>query len=104
MECALALHHVHGPRLGDGVPKRAGCTIIRLVNHAHNERIKLTANALNNLGVAAIVTAVIAPSVAFVTGTIVETDPLRLLSLAVMWLAVAAAFFFNARRVLGALV
>jgi hypothetical protein len=74
------------------------------MNPAHNERIKLAANALNNLGVAAIVTGAIAPTAAYLTGTLGETDPLRLLSLAVVWLATALVFFIGARYILGGVV
>ena len=45
----------------------------------------MLANALNNMGVAAVVTGVIAPGAAYLLGTFAIDDPLRFLSLVVIW-------------------
>ena len=41
----------------------------------HNERVKLTATALNNTGIAAVVTGMVAPVASTLYGTTVPTRP-----------------------------
>ena len=66
----------------------------------HNERRKLLATVLNNLGVACVVTGGIAPAAAYVIGSLQVEDPLRLASAGVVWLAIGAALFRVAQRAL----
>ena len=65
-----------------------------------NEQAKLLATALNNLGVACVVTGGIAPAAAYVIGSLQVEDPLRLASAGVVWLAIGAALFRVAQRAL----
>ena len=65
-----------------------------------NEQRKLLANALNNVGVAAVVTGVIAPGAAYLLDTLVLDDPLRLLALVVIWTALGMGFMNAAQHVL----
>ncbi len=69
-----------------------------------NEQRKLLATALNNLGVAAIVTGGFAPLVGFLIGTLQEDDPLRIASIVVIWLILGYALIRSAQRVLQELV
>ena len=66
----------------------------------HNEKTKLLATALNNLGVASIVTGAFAPVAAHILGSLTTDDPLRLASVVVIWLAVGVGLFAGAHRIL----
>ena len=65
-----------------------------------NEQTKLLANALNNLGVASIVTGVIAPTAGYLFGSLEIDDPFRLLSFVVVWLFIGGSLLMGARRLL----
>ena len=64
------------------------------------ERWKLLATALNNLGVASIVTGGIAPAAAAMVGTLAEDDPWRLSAVIVIWISIGVVFMLTAHRVL----
>lgn len=65
-----------------------------------NEKAKLFATALNNLGVACVVTGGIAPAAAYLIGSLQVDDPLRLASAGIVWLAIGAMLFVGAQRAL----
>jgi len=69
-----------------------------------NEQTKLLVGAINNLGVAAIVTGVIAPTTIFVLGSLPVEDPLRLLSFVSICLVTGVFMIHRARRTLESLV
>ncbi len=50
-----------------------------------NEQNKLLATAVNNLGIASVVTGVIAPMAGYILGSLAIDDPLRLASFVVVW-------------------
>ena len=68
-----------------------------------NERIKLTATALNNVAVATIVTALIAPAASFLYGTANLAAGHWWLVIGVAWLTGGVALHLAARWVLGSL-
>ena len=65
-----------------------------------NEQTKLLASAINNLGVAAIVTGVIAPTTGYVLGSLSVDDPLRLLSFVMICLLGGVFMLHRAQRTL----
>lgn len=69
----------------------------------HNERIKLAATALNNLGVATLATGIVAPAIGFLYGTANPETHGWWLLIGVAWLLAGAALHFMAQIVLGRL-
>lgn len=74
------------------------------MNLVQNERIKLTATALNNIAVATIVTALIAPAAGFLYGTANPAAGHWWLAVGFAWLTGGAALHLAARWTLGGLV
>ena len=68
-----------------------------------NEQRKLLATAVNNLGVAIVVTGVVAPTVGYFYGTLLVADPLRLVSLTSIYAIVGGLVLVNARAIMGGL-
>jgi hypothetical protein len=68
-----------------------------------NERIKLTATALNNIGVATFVTALVAPAVSFLYGAFIPGPHGWWLLIALGWCAAGIVLHFLARGILGRL-
>ena len=69
----------------------------------HNERTKLLATALNNLGVATVATGIIAPAIGFLYGSeAMQTNGWWLL-IGVAWLLAGSSLHFLAWIVLGRL-
>lgn len=66
----------------------------------HNESVKLLATTLNNVGIASIVTGVVAPSVGFIYGVGQPIPPLKLFGAVLAWLAVGVALHLMSQRVL----
>jgi len=64
------------------------------MNQIHNERIKLLATALNNLGVGAVLAGIVAPLVSGVAGDLAHI---------VVWLALGADLIALAQAALGKL-
>ena len=70
----------------------------------HNERTKLLATALNNLGVAIWATAILAPSASLLYGTSNSTTSVWwYVSIATIWFLVGVTLHLLARAVLGRL-
>lgn len=72
------------------------------MSQVHNERVKLTASALNNIAVATVVTAIIVPIVGWLYGASVAATPVFWLIMAA-WLVVGVALHVIAQGVLGRL-
>ena len=72
-------------------------------NLIRNERIKLTATALNNVAVATIVTALIAPAASFLYGTANPAAGHWWLVIGLAWLTGGGALHLAARWMLGSL-
>ncbi len=68
-----------------------------------NEQTKLLASAINNLGVAFLVTGVIAPVTGYMLGSLAVDAPLRLLSFVMICLVGGALLLHRARRTLEAM-
>ena len=66
----------------------------------HNERVKLVAATLNNVGVAALVTGVVAPMAGYVYGIGQPIGTGRLAGAITMWLAVGSGLHILSQWVL----
>jgi hypothetical protein len=74
-----------------------------LTELVHNERTKLLATGLNNLGVTSIATGLLAPVVAHLYGTVPDVGPERAAALFLLWVSVGGLLMGFARDVLGGL-
>ena len=72
------------------------------MNAIHNERVKLTATALNNTGIAAVVTGMVAPVASTLYGTTILIRPFWWL-IAAAWSSGGVAPHIGARWGLGSL-
>lgn len=70
------------------------------MNLIHNERVKLLATTLNNLGIASVVTGVVAPTAGFVYGIGSWTQPIRLAGAILAWLVAGVGLHLIAQPVL----
>lgn len=69
----------------------------------HNERTKLLATALNNVAVATVVTALIAPAASFLYGATTPAGGGWWLAIGIAWLTGGIILHLAAQRVLGRL-
>ena len=65
-----------------------------------NEQIKMLATAVNNLGVACIVTGAISPLAGYFLGVLQIEDPLRLLSFIMICVVTGVSLLLGAQRIL----
>lgn len=65
-----------------------------------NEQTKLLATAVNNIGVACIVTGAISPLAGYALGVLQIDDPLRLLSFIMICAITGVSLLMGARRIL----
>jgi hypothetical protein len=73
------------------------------VSLVHNERVKLVATALSNIGVATVVTAIIAPIVGFLYGSPTAAASRWWWLIAVAWFVAGVGLHVIAQAVLGRL-
>jgi len=66
----------------------------------HNESVKLLAATINNVGIASIVTGVVAPSAGFIYGVGQPMQSVRVFGAVLAWLAVGVGLHLISQRVL----
>jgi hypothetical protein len=73
------------------------------MNLVHNERTKLLAGALNNLGVATLATGILAPTIGFLYGSAATNTHGWWFMIGIVWLLAGSGLHFLAWLVLGRL-